>query len=919
MVLSSPEAFRNALWMILSSFLVFLMQAGFLCVEAGLTRRKNSINVAIKNITDLGISVIIFWAFGYSFMFGSPIDGWPLSTAMFPDVGNMDIEATVFFLFHAMFCSTSVTILSGAVAERMTFRGYLFITGLVSGLLYPVFGRWAWNGLNQDALTGWLGQQGFVDFAGSTVVHSVGGWAALATVLIIGPRLGRFSRKRSPQMITSADAPLALLGALILWFGWFGFNGGSTLAFNAEVPSILVNTLFAGAAGLVSPLLWNLSRSKTITVDMVINGALAGLVAITANCHAVSSLHALLIGAMGGLSMMIMTALLKRYRLDDAVGAISVHLGGGIWGTLAVAFFADLTQLGTGLSRLEQLKIQLAGILACGLWTFTAALGVLLLVNKVVPLRVRRKDEYLGLNVTEHGARSDLHELYSIMKSHVKTGNLQRRVKADAFTEVGQISSWYNQVVQALERVIARLDAIVTTAVDGIMTVNPDTLIVKSTNPAVEKIFGHCWLQLVGQPLTHLINVNGADDVVDQGLSKDGRQQIALRQHLLQGCETGEVFEAIGVHRQGQRFSLEITATTSKIGAEEFLTLMVRDVSDRKKTEAALQKSELEARNNAKQLRATLEQLKQAQAKLLQSEKMSSLGQIVAGVAHEINNPVGFIHGNLKYSRDYVQCLLQALDHYQDYAKELPSEIQSEIDELDLDFLKQDFPQLLNSMQYGTERIQTIVQSLRNFSRFDEADCKVVDIHEGLESTLIMLAHQFEGGNGHPCIDVQKEYGQLPDVECYPGALNQVFLNILTNAVEALVTRDDSNIPNTIAISTGIVQMDGEEWVAIAIADNGDGIPKSLQTKIFDPFFTTKDVGTGTGMGLAISHQIIVEQHSGHLQCQSKSGEGTRFVITLPIEMSDGRPKTSVLIGKASGLKASVEKTPERLPQKNLP
>lgn len=425
MVLSSPEAFRNALWMILSSFLVFLMQAGFLCVEAGLTRRKNSINVAIKNITDLGISVIIFWAFDYSFMFGSPIDGWPLSTAMFPDVGNMDIEATVFFLFHAMFCSTSVTILSGAVAERMTFRGYLFITGLVSGLLYPVFGRWAWNGLNQDALTGWLGQQGFVDFAGSTVVHSVGGWAALATVLIIGPRLGRFSRKRSLQMITSADAPLALLGAHLRWFGWFGFNGGSPLAFNAEVPSILVNTLFAGAAGLVSPLLWNLSRSKTI----------------------------------------------------------------------------------------------------------------------------------------------------------------------------------------------------------------------------------------------------------------------------------------------------------SKIGAEEFLTLMVRDVSDRKKTEAALQKSELEARNNAKQLRATLEQLKQAQAKLLQSEKMSSLGQIVAGVAHEINNPVGFIHGNLKYSRDYVQCLLQALDHYQDYAKELPSEIQSEIDELDLNFLKQDFPQLLNSMQYGTERIQTIVQSLRNFSRFDEADC----------------------------------------------------------------------------------------------------------------------------------------------------------------------------------------------------
>ncbi|MEM0980417.1 MAG: ammonium transporter [Cyanobacteria bacterium P01_H01_bin.58] len=909
MTLSSPEAFRNLLWITLSSFLVFLMQAGFLCVEAGLTRRKNNINVAIKNITDLGVSVIIFWAVGYGLMFGSLRDGVLYSASFLPDVGEMELDVTVFFLFQAMFCSTAVTILSGAVAERMTFRGYLLMAGLVSGVLYPVFGRWAWNGLNQETLTGWLGQRGFVDFAGSTVVHSVGGWAALAAVLIIGPRLGRFSPKRSPKLITSSDAPLALLGVLILWFGWFGFNGGSTLAFNAEVPRILVNTLFAGAAGLVAPLIWHLSRSETIKVDVLINGTLAGLVAITASCHAVSSLQALLIGAVGGLIMMLTTVLLKQYRIDDAVGAIPVHLGGGIWGTLAVALGADLTQLGTGLSRLEQLKMQLAGILACGLWTFTAALGVLLLVNRLMPLRVRHRHEYLGLNVAEHDAKSDLYELYATMKTHVNTGNLQRRVKADAFTEVGQIGSWYNQVVQSLEQVIARLDAIVMTAVDGIMTIDPDTLIVKSTNPAVERIFGHRWLRLIGQPVTRLVNVNDVNSSGHRIQFGRGSKQDELWQCLLEGCETGEVFEAIGIHRRGRQFPLEVTATTSRVGAEEFWTLMVRDVSDRKKTESALQQSELEARNNAQQLQATVEQLKQAQARLLQSEKMSSLGQIVAGVAHEINNPVGFIHGNLKHSRDYVQYLLQALDCYQTYVQALPPEVQTEIDELDLDFLKQDFPQLLNSMQHGTDRIQTIVQSLRNFSRFDESDCKVVDIHEGMENTLIMLAHQLDGGNGHPPIAVQKAYGTLPDVECYPGALNQVLLNILTNAVEALITRQDATVPNTIAITTRMAEMQGKAWVAIAIADNGDGMSESLQTKIFDPFFTTKEVGAGTGMGLAISHQIIVEQHGGQLQCQSKPGEGTRFVITLPVKLSDGQRMPSVLAEETAETTASIEES----------
>ncbi|MEM9220590.1 MAG: ammonium transporter [Cyanobacteria bacterium P01_F01_bin.150] len=891
MSFSNPEALSDTLWVTLSSLLVFLMQAGFLCLEAGLTRRKNSINVAVKNVTDLGISVITFWAFGYGLMFGSPAHGstyassqsWFHLTSFFPDIGHTGIEAVVFFLFQAMFCSTAVTILSGAVAERMTFRGYLLIASLVSGILYPLFGRWAWNGLDQGEVIGWLGQRGFIDFAGSTVVHSVGGWTALAAVLIVGPRLGRFSKKRS-SYFTCSDAPLALLGTLILWLGWFGFNGGSTFAFNDQVPGILVNTLFSGVAGLVASIFWKGICQSTITIDVVINGALAGLVAITANCHAVSSRYALLIGAVGGLIMMMITHLLERCRIDDAVGAIPIHLGAGIWGTLAVALFADLDKLGTGLSRFEQLKVQLSGILTCGLWTFAVALGLLLLLNKLVPLRVKPKQEYLGLNIAEHGASSELYDLYSTMRTHVNVGNLQRRARANPFTEVGQISNWYNQVVQRLEQVIARLDTIVMTAADGIITVDPDSLVVKSSNPAVEKIFGYPWLQLIGQPLSRLINVNDVGITVRN--MPDGGKQEELQQCLLEGCKTKEPLEALGIHRKGLLSSLEITVTASRVSKEGFWTLIIRDVSDRKKAEAALQKSELEARSNAKQLQAALEKLKHAQARFLQNEKMRGLGQIVAGVAHEINNPVTFIHGNIKYSRDYVQDLLLALDYYQNYVIELPPDVRANINALDLDFLKRDFPKVLNSMENGTERIQTIVRSLRNFSRFDESDCKVVNIHDGLESTLVMLAHRLERKHGGTRITVQKEYTTLPRVECYPGAINQVFLNVLSNAIEALTNRQDATAPSTVAITTREAWIGDQEGVVITISDNGDGIPEALQRRVFDPFFTTKEVGKGTGMGLAISHQIVVDQHGGQLQCQSEPGKGATFIITLPLKLS---------------------------------
>ncbi|AFY35839.1 response regulator [Calothrix sp. PCC 7507] len=320
--------------------------------------------------------------------------------------------------------------------------------------------------------------------------------------------------------------------------------------------------------------------------------------------------------------------------------------------------------------------------------------------------------------------------------------------------------------------------------------------------------------------------------------------------------------------------------------------LLKQEIQQRKIAESLLQKlnQELEQRVSYRtiELSEALQKLEQTQVQLVHNEKMSSLGRLVAGVAHEINNPVNFIYGNLNYAMEYNQCLLTLLELCQENFSSLPSEIQLYLKKVDFDYLKQDMPKLLSSMRIGTERICEIVLSLRKFSRLDEADKKIVDIHEGIESTLLILQEQLKGRANHPEIRVIKEYGELPLIECYVGQLNQVFMNLLTNAIDAL---DEQNSrpylvnnaePATIQIRTQRVHQD---WVKICIADNGSGIPADLQPKVFDPFFTTKPVGKGTGLGLSISHQIIVEKHQGQLLCHSELGKGTEFVINLPCKI----------------------------------
>lgn len=311
-----------------------------------------------------------------------------------------------------------------------------------------------------------------------------------------------------------------------------------------------------------------------------------------------------------------------------------------------------------------------------------------------------------------------------------------------------------------------------------------------------------------------------------------------------------------------------------------------------------LQDSELNLQAQKTELQKTLSDLQQMQGQLIQSEKMSSLGQLVAGVAHEINNPVNFIYGNISHASNYTQDLLVLIELYQKHYPQPVKEIQSAIARVELEFLTEDLPKLLTSIKVGADRIQKIVLSLRNFSRMDQSDLKSVDIHEGIDSTLLILQNRLKATAEHQEIKIIKKYGNLPEVECYAGQLNQVFMNILTNAIDALEPKRNltSGTVPKIEIYTELVEKSQSNnaasvsgsnlrspYVSIHLIDNGMGIPEDLQQKIFDPFFTTKPVGQGTGMGMSISYQIVTEKHGGRLNCISKLDEGTEFVIEIPL------------------------------------
>lgn len=378
----------NTVWVVTAAILVFFMQAGFALVESGMVRAKNAVNVIMKNYCDMCVGGLGFWAIGYGIMFGANKTGW-FGTDKFFMNSSVPFDYTLLF-FQMMFAATAATIVSGALAERIRFNAYLVGSFMITTFLYPLYGSWAWNE------GGWLKKLGFLDFAGSSVVHSMGAWCALAGILALGPRLGRYAKDGTPREIPGHNLPFVALGGFILWFGWFGFNAGSTTEANVDIGKIALNTHLAGAAGVVSTILMRAFIGKPPLLGAIVNGSLGGLVAITAGCAYVSPGAAVLIGGAVGFIIPIGNSILDALKLDDAVGAIPVHGFCGVWGTLAVGIFKD------GAPDPVQIGVQALGCLTAFVLAMPFAYTMYRIIGATMQLRVRTVDEQRGLDFAEH-------------------------------------------------------------------------------------------------------------------------------------------------------------------------------------------------------------------------------------------------------------------------------------------------------------------------------------------------------------------------------------------------------------------------------------------------------------------------------------------------------------------------------------
>jgi len=402
--LETLRAETNILWTCIAAFLVFFMQAGFGMVEAGFTRSKNVVNIIMKNLMDFSIGTVSFWMIGFGLMFGATSTGWYGTSDFFVDGlvdGEPDNWELAFLIFQTVFAATAATIVSGAMAERTKFTAYLIFSVIICAFIYPVAGSWAWGSLYNG--NGWLEDMGFLDFAGSTVVHSVGGWAALAGAIVVGARRGKYGPDGKITPIMGHSMPLAALGVFILWLGWFGFNPGSTTEVDGgHLARIAVTTNMSAVGGCISAMFLSWIMFGKPDVSFALNGALAGLVSITCPCDVVTPLHALIIGLIGGVVIVLSVIMFDKLRIDDPVGAISVHGVCGAWGTLAAGLFAEEVGLFMG-GGAAQLMVQLTGIVAYFVWTFGLSLIVFLGLKYTIGLRVSEEEELRGLDITEHG------------------------------------------------------------------------------------------------------------------------------------------------------------------------------------------------------------------------------------------------------------------------------------------------------------------------------------------------------------------------------------------------------------------------------------------------------------------------------------------------------------------------------------
>lgn len=751
--------------------------------------------------------------------------------------GEMSPWLWAFFLFQLVFCGTATTIISGAVAERIRFSGYLVISLFVSTLLYPLYGHWTWGGNIESTGSGWLRAMGFVDFSGSSVVHSLGGWFALAAVIVLGPRIGRFSRKKSK--IHGHNIPMATLGAMILWFGWFGFNAGSTLAMTADIPRILVNTNLAAAFGGLTALAIAYAVERRPNVSHLINGCIAGLVAITASCHAVSPLSSLLIGAVGGLVAVFGAYALERLRIDDAVGAVPVHAFSGAWGTIAVALFGEPLTLNTGNTFWQQLGVQSLGVVVCFAWSFLGGLALLCVCSRFYNFRVSSRDEVLGLNVTEHGENTDLVDLMTDMRKQSRQGNFSRRVEVEPYTEVGQIAKEYNRVLDrvnqemearealtsSLREAEAKYRSIYENAYEGIFQTTPEGSYL-TANPALARMYGY------DSPEDLMLSLKDVNKqlYVDENRRKEFKQ-------LMQAEGSVTNFESEIYRRDGSIIWVSENARSvfDAAGNLMYYEGTVEDITERKATE---------------QLQRQVEQ-----ARLANEAKSDFL----AKMSHEIRTPLNGIIGMLD--------LLSTTN---------PTPKQS---------------QYLQIATRSSESLLGLINNILDFSKIEagklELERRDFCLHALIEEVAEMFHHRASAKGLEITCHILPNVPQM--IVGDSERIRQVLSNFVNNAIKFTQQGE-------VELQAALIEDEGmEPRLKLSVRDTGIGIPENRRDRLFASFSqvdvsTTRKYG-GTGLGLAICKQIV-EVMGGEIGVDSRMGEGSTFWAIIPMTPAEKNAST---------------------------
>lgn len=827
-------------WLLFSAFLVMLMQAGFCLFEAGLVRSKNNINVAFKNLSDFAVCAFAFWLVGYGVMYGSSAGGF-IGTSQFlfnPDDGN-----GAWFLFQLMFCGATATIVGGALAERTGFSTYLSISLIIGALIYPVAGHWVWSGASKvvatDATQGWLVQLGFMDFAGGSVVHLLGGCLALVAVIIVGPRLGRFPAEGSDpsthKPINASNYPMATVGVMLLWFGWFGFNTGSSIGYSSGLASIAINTALAAAVGSVTLILYFLIRTGKPEISAALNGTLAGLVGVTAGANVFSTTDAVLVGVVSALCMQFASTMLEKYKIDDVVGAFPVHAVAGMVGLLFVAVLGNVEAFPLGHSRVEQFGIQLIGIVAIAAWSLGVGYAILYALNKIHPMRVSVTDEFQGLNFAEHNATTEVQDLLGSMVKQSKQGDFTGAVDVEPHTEVGQIAQEYNNVLDRIRLEIQTREE----AYEQLKEASHFQYIFENSNEGIVQFSMKGEVQKANKAAASILGYASKDRLSD---SLNG-----FMKHHSFSQEGGHQELVDQLKQQGQVVSKEIRYTRESDGKSGVAMCTMRSVSGDGETAPCILASFSDLGE-----RIENEKLKLANKAAEASNIAKS--QFLANMSHEIRTPLNGVTGMLE--------LLNRTD------------------------LEKDQERYIQIAQNSAKSLLSVINDILDFSKIEAGKLELERVEFPLRETLADVVDIFASQTASKSVEL---IGNIPmDLPEWvigdPERLRQVFINILGNAVKFTES-------GSISLSASCTKRDDKAAVIrISVKDSGCGISEENLSKLFESFTqadstTTREYG-GTGLGLTISRQLI-ELMKGRITVTSKLGEGSDFIIELVLPVSD--------------------------------